>query len=147
MVHLVGTLSDDREPGLYAACDCLVHPFRGEGFALPVAEAMACGLPVVATAVPPVTEYCDESTGYLVPARRHEWDADRVGEWEAAGPPWHRGPDAHALAVALRAVVADPAGAVARGRAGSDRIRYGWTWDHTARAVEARPDRLTSTSR
>jgi glycosyltransferase involved in cell wall biosynthesis len=28
-------------PRLYAACDALVHPYRGEGFALPVLEAMA----------------------------------------------------------------------------------------------------------
>ena len=28
-------------PGLYTACDVLVHPYRGEGFALPVLEAFA----------------------------------------------------------------------------------------------------------
>ena len=26
--------------GLYRACDCAVQPYRGEGFCLPVAEAM-----------------------------------------------------------------------------------------------------------
>ena len=42
-------LSETEVARLYAACDCLVHPFRGEGFALPVVEAMACGLPVIVT--------------------------------------------------------------------------------------------------
>lgn len=35
--------------GVYTACDLLLHPYRGEGFCLPVLEARACGLPVLAT--------------------------------------------------------------------------------------------------
>jgi glycosyltransferase involved in cell wall biosynthesis len=42
-------LTEQEMARLYPACDCLVHPFRGEGFALPVVEAMACGLPVIIT--------------------------------------------------------------------------------------------------
>ena len=42
-------LDDDEVAALYRACDVLVHPYRGEGFAMPVLEAMACGLPVITT--------------------------------------------------------------------------------------------------
>ena len=35
---------------LYEECDVLVVPSRGEGFCLPIAEALMCGIPVIATA-------------------------------------------------------------------------------------------------
>jgi glycosyltransferase involved in cell wall biosynthesis len=53
-------LSEAELAGLYAACDCLVHPFRGEGFSLPVVEAMACGLPVIVTGAGPALDYASD---------------------------------------------------------------------------------------
>ena len=34
---------------LYRSSDCFVLPTRGEGWGLPIIEAMACGVPVIAT--------------------------------------------------------------------------------------------------
>ncbi|HVV73993.1 MAG TPA: glycosyltransferase, partial [Verrucomicrobiae bacterium] len=50
IVYLNQELPEADLPRLYAACDCLVHPYRGEGFGLPVLEAMACAKPVIVTA-------------------------------------------------------------------------------------------------
>jgi alpha-1,6-mannosyltransferase len=50
---------------LLAACDVLVHPGDCETFGLIVLEAMACGLPVVATSGGGVAELVDEQTGIL----------------------------------------------------------------------------------
>ena len=70
-VEYIDRALDERElAGLYAACDCLVHPYRGEGFALPVVEAMACGLPAIVTGAGPALDYAAEATAFLVPARR-----------------------------------------------------------------------------
>jgi alpha-1,6-mannosyltransferase len=51
---------------LLASCDALVHPGDCETFGLIVLEAMACGLPVVATTGGGVAELVDEHTGVLV---------------------------------------------------------------------------------
>ena len=51
---------------LLASCDVLVHPGDCETFGLIVLEAMACGLPVVATTGGGVAELVDDSTGVLV---------------------------------------------------------------------------------
>jgi alpha-1,6-mannosyltransferase len=51
---------------LLASCDALVHPGDCETFGLIVLEAMACGLPVVATNGGAVAELVDDGTGILV---------------------------------------------------------------------------------
>jgi alpha-1,6-mannosyltransferase len=50
---------------LLASCDVLVHPGDRETFGLIVLEAMACGLPVVATNKGGVAELVDAETGIL----------------------------------------------------------------------------------
>jgi alpha-1,6-mannosyltransferase len=50
---------------LLASCDLLVHPGDCETFGLIVLEAMACGLPVVATNAGGVAELVDQETGIL----------------------------------------------------------------------------------
>jgi alpha-1,6-mannosyltransferase len=50
---------------LLASCDLLVHPGDRETFGLIVLEAMACGLPVVATNGGGVAELVDAETGIL----------------------------------------------------------------------------------
>src|ERR1043165_6714988 len=48
-VHLLGQLDDADLPQAYRSADVLVMPSLHEGFCIPVLEAMACGLPVVAS--------------------------------------------------------------------------------------------------
>ena len=48
-LHNLGSVPHSHMPSLYQQADILLFPIAREGFGLAAAEAMACGLPVVAT--------------------------------------------------------------------------------------------------
>ena len=53
-VKMVGYVSDADLCALYSSCRAFIYPSIYEGFGLPPLEAMACGAPVIASAVPSV---------------------------------------------------------------------------------------------
>jgi glycosyltransferase involved in cell wall biosynthesis/tetratricopeptide (TPR) repeat protein len=136
--YLAHDLTEVELAGLYTACDCLVQPYRGEGFALPVAEAMCSGLPVIVTEFGAALDFCNDKTAFLIPARIVRFRAKRVGDLETVDSPWLAEPDPEALRDLLRDVVARPARARAIAEAGSAHIRSHYTWDQAAEVVEER---------
>lgn len=52
-------------PGLYHLGDVYVYPSRLEGIGLTIAEALACGLPVITSDNPPMNEFIDGTNGSL----------------------------------------------------------------------------------
>lgn len=52
--------------GLYACADVYLQPSKAEGLGLPVMEAMACGVPCVATDTGALHELLTDGRGYLV---------------------------------------------------------------------------------
>lgn len=97
-VRLLG-LRDDV-PRLLAASDVYASSAAWEGLPLATLEAMAAGLPIVATAVGDVTRVVDSASGILVPPGRPE-----------------------ALAQALSRLLRDPALRRASGAAARERVR------------------------
>jgi glycosyltransferase involved in cell wall biosynthesis len=72
-------------PEVYRSVDLLLAPTRREGFGLSIAEAMACGLPVVATDCAAVPELIRHgSGGMLCPMDDVARFADAVNELAAA---------------------------------------------------------------
>jgi glycosyltransferase involved in cell wall biosynthesis len=136
--YLSADLSFEEMAGLYTACDALVQPYRGEGFGLPIAEAMACGKPVIITGMGAALDFCNDRTAYLIPARRDPFAERNIGGIETAGRPWWAEPDGEALVELLRQVMTNPEEAKALGAAACEHVRRHWTWDHAAAVVEER---------
>lgn len=122
---------------LYASCDVLVAPSRGEGYGLPMAEAMLLRLPVVTTAYGGQSDFCTPQTAWLVdytfaPARTHMALFDSY--WADPDP----ADLARQMALALSP---DPA----RLDAACDLVSLRHTWDAVARRMESFADALAGT--
>jgi glycosyltransferase-like protein len=62
----IGVVDDADVPALFRLANVLAFPSLHEGFGLAALEALAAGLPVVASHHPPLTEFLDESCAVLV---------------------------------------------------------------------------------
>ena len=123
---------------LYRSCDVFVAPYRGEGFAMPVLEAMACGLPVITTAGGPTDEFCPPQAGWRIAAQRGALAAQRIGDLDTVGHPWVLEPSGDDLVrLMLEAVCAGPDGRRRRGAAGRAAAQA-LSWDAVAARYGAR---------
>jgi glycosyltransferase involved in cell wall biosynthesis len=88
---LTGFVSDEDLPFYYNAADFFVLPSKsGEGLPLVALEAMACGLPVIATNVGGIREILTEDYGKLVPPNQPELLARAIWEFSHADLSSHR---------------------------------------------------------
>lgn len=63
---LPGVIPDEDIPVLYHCADAFIFPSVKEGWGLVLLEAIASGLPVVTSNVPPFTEFLDSNSALLV---------------------------------------------------------------------------------
>jgi glycosyltransferase involved in cell wall biosynthesis len=132
LLYLTDDMTEEQIAALYRACDCLVHPYRGEGFGLPVAEAAAAGLPVIVTRGGATDDFIPANAGYFIPARRV---GVRLEEFNLDG--WVLEPDRNALAELMRRVHARDTERRERSALLRNALKR-LTWDAAAEAVELR---------
>jgi len=115
-VTFVSGVSDQRIVELYAETEIAVVPSLYEGFSLPAVEAMACGVPLVATTGGALPEVVGESgkTGLLVPPG-----------------------DPSALALAIGDLFDNPALQARLAEAGRQRVLERFTWRACAEGTVA----------
>lgn len=124
--------SDQELAGLYQACNAFVAPSRGEGFGLPLAEAMLFDLPVITTAWGGQTDFCDDSTAWLC----DYVFAKAQSHFEQTHSVW-ADPDIDHLAQLMRTVFRlTPAQRAQRTAVARRRILHEHTWECAAQATE-----------
>jgi glycosyltransferase involved in cell wall biosynthesis len=141
---LTERMDDARLASLYRGCTAFVLPYRGEGFCMPLIEAMACSKPVVTTAAGPAIEFCSNESAYLIPAN----------EVSVRDPPppfgaftsdwtWFE-PDLVQLAATLRSIYENSAEAARRGAIAAQQIARTHAWPQITRMYLDRIAALTS---
>lgn len=113
-VRFVSGVPDEKLVALYAEAEAAVVPSLYEGFSLPAVEAMACGLPLVATTAGALPEV--------------------VGDAALLVPPG----DPCALADELTVLLADAGLRRCLGERGRERVLSRFTWEASARATVER---------
>ncbi|KAB8182592.1 glycosyltransferase [Microbispora catharanthi] len=122
-VRFLGRVERDTLPSLMRSAAAVVSVPWYEPFGMVALEAMACGVPVVASAVGGQKEtVVNNVTGLLVPPRKPV-----------------------VLAKALRKLLDDPVRRTAYGIAGADRARARYAWSRIAAETLAAYDRALST--
>jgi spore coat protein SA len=113
-VRFTGRVSHEQTRLYYAEADLFVFPSIFEAFPIPPIEAMAAGVPVVATAVGGTAEsVVDGETGVLVQRN-----------------------DRAALVRALELLISDPKRRAALGQAGREHARDLFSWDRVCDSFE-----------
>ena len=113
-VRMVGQVPRDAVPVLLRSADVVVSVPWYEPFGMVPLETMACGVPLIASAVGGhLDSVTDGRTGLLVPPR-----------------------DPDALARGLRELLADPGRRATLGAAAAERARSHYGWDRIARETE-----------
>jgi len=135
MEYVDAVIRDEDMAYLYRNADCLVLPYRGEGFAMPVLEAMACGTAVMATAGGATDDFVDEAVGWRIPSTRV--DTPPGEPVPTRGRAWLMECDLDALSQLLRHAYEHRGETRMRGQAGARRAAQ-WTWDRAARITEER---------
>ena len=137
-----GYLDPAEKVALLARADCSVSLHRSEGFGLTLAESLALGTPVIATAYSGNTDFMTTENSYLV-----GWTPTRVGPGDKIYPAdgsWAE-PDLDHAARLMREVWERPDEAAKRAKRAREDIHRRYAPEVTGAVARARLERLVET--
>lgn len=113
--------------GLYNAADLFVSTSMGEGFGLTLAEAAACGLPIIAQKVSAIPEVVGPGGFLLKPERVHAMDSGQ-DQWL---------PDVKAFTTAIERLYSSASLRESLGAAGRQHVVSTFSWEDAAAQFDA----------
>jgi glycosyltransferase involved in cell wall biosynthesis len=113
--------SDEAMTALVRDADCVVSLHRSEGFGYLISDAMAFGVPVIATDYSGNVDFCTPETSFPVSFRLIPVP-EGAARWRIEGAEW-ADPDVDAAAAQMRAVFLDQQGALAKAARAREAIK------------------------
>lgn len=145
IIYLDNDLSEQEMSSLYRACNVLVAPYRGEGFGLPVLEAMACGLPVVVTDGGSTDDFVDEAFSWKIPAIKKSIGMEMGGN-PFANECFLLEPDLEELINIFKDISSKNINLKSLGMLAQYSARTDWTWNKATTKLLTRLDYLYGTN-
>ena len=138
-----GFMTRDQISGLQNACDCYVSLHRSEGFGLGMAECMALGKTVIATAWSANLDFMNERNSLLVdytlvPVKPDEYPDGQGQSWAEA--------DIESAARNMRRAYADAPLRTALGHAAAEYMRRNYSEQAVGRLLRAHLERIRGTA-
>lgn len=133
---------EEQLHALYRSAAMVAAPSRGEGFGLPLAEAMLLDIPVVTTNYSGHLDFCRPETAWLVDYHMAASQAHVAGSYSM----WAE-PSVEHLGLQMRAVLDNPKEAQARSAQAQKLLAHHFTWHLVAvraLAALAKPARLAA---
>ncbi len=135
ILYMDKTLTDAEMASLYKACDVLVHPYRGEGFGLPILESMASGIPAIVTNGGSCLDFCNDNNSLFISARIAYLPENKVDNFITASRPWLYEPSVEDLKVKLKFAFQHPNKMKNLGANARNFVINNFTWQNTCSLI------------
>lgn len=132
--------------GLYRACDALVLPYRGEGFGMPILEAMACATPPIVTDGGPSMDFCSDSNSIRIRASKRPLGEAQVFGLKTVDYPSVFRVDIEDLKMKMKWARENKEELMKLGLAGAASARENWTWNMAADVADEKITKLLGRS-
>lgn len=134
--YLTTALTEQEIASVYRSCDVLVHPYRGEGFGLPIAEAMSSGLPVIVTRNGAASDFTNESFAYLISSKKKSVE---LSGFSASAPGfWLEEPSIDEVVAAMRLAFHNRKEVALRGRLAREYATKNLSWENASNIAAER---------
>lgn len=138
LIYLNVNVDHFELPGLYTACDCYIHPYRAEGYGLPIVEALACGKPVIVTGGGSCLDFVEPDMGYFVKCSIEHMKEKRVSSLETVDYPFWFVPEIDHLQKVMRYVYEHCDAVREKGKKSGELVRLRHNWTRAAKLAEER---------